>query len=65
MDFMDELCVFWIYWVYFTGFIALAGVLEKIMDKCPKVERFFERLFDVDLSEEDEEMEVSKIESNS
>lgn len=51
--------------MYFTGFIALAGVLEKIMDKCPKVERFFERLFDVDLSEEDEEMEVSKIESNS
>lgn len=59
MDFMDELCVFWIYWMYFTGFIALAGVLEKIMDKCPKVERFFERLFDVDLSEEDEETEVN------
>ena len=59
--FMDNLMVFWFYMMIFLVFIGFAGILEKIFDRFPAVIRFFERLLDVDLSEDDEEDEELEV----
>lgn len=63
--FLDNLMIFWFYMMIFFVFIGFAGILEKIFDRFPAVTRFFERLLDVDLSEDDEddeELEVNRYE---
>lgn len=63
--FLDNLMVFWFYMMIFLVFIGFAGILERIFDRFPAVTRFFERLLDVDLSEDDEddeELEVNRYE---
>lgn len=53
--FLDNLIVFWFYMMIFLVFIGLVGILEKVFDRFPAVSRFFERLLDVDLSEDDDD----------
>ncbi len=63
--FLDNLMIFWFYMMIFLVFIGFAVILEKIFDRFPAVTRFFERLLDVDLSEDDEddeELEVNRYE---
>lgn len=54
MDFLDEFLVLWYYYMVFMAFVGLAWLLGKIFDKCPKFERFVEKMLDIDLSDDEE-----------
>lgn len=57
MDRIDEFLIFWYYIMIFTAFVGFAGIVEKVLERFPKAERFIEKLLDIDLSDEDSEDE--------